>query len=36
MGILRTSCMATHEESQIKEAVEIIAEAGRRHKVIAA
>ncbi|MPZ50013.1 MAG: aminotransferase class I/II-fold pyridoxal phosphate-dependent enzyme [Dehalococcoidia bacterium] len=33
-GILRTSCMATHSPEQIKKAVALMAELGRRHKVI--
>src|SRR5262249_41718664 len=34
-GILRTSCMATHSPEQITRAVELMAELGRKHKVIA-
>ena len=35
-GILRTSCMATHSPEQLKMAIELMAELGRRHGVIAA
>jgi 8-amino-7-oxononanoate synthase len=34
-AVLRTSCMATHEPEQIKHAVQLMAELGRRHKLIA-
>jgi 8-amino-7-oxononanoate synthase len=34
-AILRTSCMATHTEEQIKTAVELMAELGRTHGLIA-
>ena len=34
-SILRTSCMATHSEEQIKTAVELMAELGRQHGLIA-
>ncbi len=33
-SILRTSCMATHSEEQIKTAVELMAELGRQHGII--
>ncbi len=33
-GILRTSCMATHTPKQIKKGVELMAELGRRHRII--
>jgi 8-amino-7-oxononanoate synthase len=33
-GILRTSCMATHTPEQLKHAVEVMAELGRRHGLI--
>jgi 8-amino-7-oxononanoate synthase len=33
-GILRTSCMATHSQAQIKQAVELMAELGRRHHIV--
>jgi 7-keto-8-aminopelargonate synthetase-like enzyme len=34
-GILRTSCMATHSPEQINRAVELMAELGRKHGIIA-
>src|SRR5690606_590380 len=34
-AILRTSCMASHTEEQIKTAVELMAELGRQHGLIA-
>jgi 8-amino-7-oxononanoate synthase len=34
-AVLRTSCMATHEPEQIRHAVALMAELGRRHKLIA-
>jgi 8-amino-7-oxononanoate synthase len=34
-SVLRTSCMATHEPDQIRHAVQLMAELGRRHKLIA-
>ena len=34
-SILRTSCMATHSEEQIKTAVGLMAELGRQHGIIA-
>ncbi len=34
-SILRTSCMATHSEEQIKTAVELMSELGRQHGIIA-
>jgi 8-amino-7-oxononanoate synthase len=34
-AILRTSCMATHEPEQVLRAVELMAELGRRHGLIA-
>jgi 8-amino-7-oxononanoate synthase len=34
-SILRTSCMATHTEEQIRTAVELMAELGRQHGIIA-
>jgi 8-amino-7-oxononanoate synthase len=33
-AILRTSCMATHTPEQLKHAVEVMAELGRRHGLI--
>jgi 8-amino-7-oxononanoate synthase len=33
-GILRTSCMATHSPEQIKHAVELMAELGRRYNLL--
>ena len=33
-GILRTSCMATHTPEQINRGVELMAELGRRHRII--
>jgi 8-amino-7-oxononanoate synthase len=33
-SILRTSCMATHSEDQIKTAVELMSELGRQHGII--
>jgi 7-keto-8-aminopelargonate synthetase-like enzyme len=35
-GILRTSCMATHTPEQLHRAVELMAELGRRHGMVAA
>jgi 8-amino-7-oxononanoate synthase len=34
-AILRTSCMATHTKEQLTHAVEVMAELGRRHGLIA-
>ena len=34
-GILRTSCMATHSREQLTHAIELMAELGRHHKLIA-
>jgi 8-amino-7-oxononanoate synthase len=34
-GILRTSCMATHSPEQLKRAIGLIAELGRKHGIIA-
>ena len=33
-GILRTSCMATHSPEQLHKAIELMAELGRKHRVI--
>jgi 8-amino-7-oxononanoate synthase len=33
-GILRTSSMATHTEEQLKRAIELMAELGRKHKIV--